>query len=166
MGTLDAFKDHHIATNHVLHHSHCTHSPSHTFISPTLPSIYITPHPRFGFPDLTYQCQTHQRRHGVLVVLRRKCDSKNFTVLTMAPHEVADSKVPSSEPPSHDPTNPTTRTTPPTCSTPPNTEVITAPSGDPPLDGHTLPPSYYELSANSTTVAVTAGGNPPPPPPL
>ena len=131
----------------------------------TLPSIYISPHPRFGFPDLTYQCQTHQRRHVVLIVLRRSGESTNFTVLTMAPHAVADSKAPLSEPPSNDLTNTTTRTTPPTCSTPPNPEVITAPSGDHPLDAHTLPPSYYESSANTTAAAVTAGGNPPPPPP-
>ena len=88
-------------------------SPATLSSHPTLPSIHITPHPRFGLPDLQYQCQTSQRRHVVLVVLRRSGESTNFTVLTMAPHEVADSKAPSSEPPSNDPTNTTTRTTPP-----------------------------------------------------
>ena len=83
----------------------------------------------------------------------------------MAPHAVADSNAPSSEPPSKDPTNTTTITTPPTIPSPPNPEAITAPSGDPPPDGKSLPPSYYQSSANTTAAAVTAGVNPSPPPP-
>lgn len=68
---------------------------------------------------------------------------------------------PSNEP-SHNPTNNTRSTAPPTRLTPPNTEVTTAPSGDPPLDGHSLHPSYYQSSANSNAAAVATAGKPPP----
>ena len=68
MGTLDAFNAHHIATNHVLHHFHCTHFPSHTFISPH-PSInsyhptppFRPPRPAISVPNLPTEARCTRR---------------------------------------------------------------------------------------------------------
>ena len=159
MGTLDASNEHHIATNHVLHHIPCTHSPSLTSnslpasINKHLPTPQIPPprpHILVRNPPMEARCtrcnppklckyKHHRTRHGSA----RYSGCQGTIVTTPVTKQ----------------TNTTNTTTSKSHSAPPNPKGITATS-DAPLDGHTLPPIYYQALANSTTASATVGSPP------